>query len=313
MESNFFLVGCPRSGTTLLQAMMNRHSNLLIPPESKIFSAFHNAPSWIRRKTIRRINSDMGLELDFRFAMPTANTVATVDELHRQFAIRTGRRGVSHFGDKTPEHTSRISTIRDVFPNAPIIAIVREGYAVSESLTCVPWLRCDFRGAGVIWRHYMEYISNAIDHGVSNFHIVRYEDLVREPIRVLTNVFQSIEVEPGDVRRCLIPNPDRDRWLFPVREKSWKRQAIDPIDLSKLRMPSDVSEDQRRQIRSACGAMLSRWGYDDGVDLERGFLDRSCEWTQNLISTTRTLMGLPPSVLVSEGLHHMRHWWRALV
>ncbi len=252
----------------------------------------------------------MTLDLDLRYAISSENTVDTFNEIHRQFAIRTGRFEVSHYGDKTPEHTSRIGVIREVFPNAPIIAIVRDGYAVSESLTRVPWLRCDFRGAGIIWRHYMEYISLAVDRGMSNFHVVRYEDLVREPIRVLTQVFEWIGVEAGDVRQCLVPNPEWDRWIFPSRESSWKGQAIEPIDASKVRTPPDISDDQRNEIRSACGAMLRRWGYDDACDSDLGFLDRSRELTRNLLSTTKTLLRLPPTVLVSEGLHHMRHWWR---
>jgi len=227
--------------------------------------------------------------------------------------MRTGRLEVSHFGDKTPEHTSRIREIRGVFPNAPIIAIVRDGYAVSESLTRVPWLRCDFRGAGIIWRHYMEYISQSTDQGMSNFHVVRYEDLVREPIRVLKEVFGWIGVETGDVGRCLLPNPEFDRWIFPSREQSWKRQAKEPIDVSKLRIPPNISDVQRNEIRSACGAMLSRWGYDEVIDVDLSLLVRSRERTRNLLSTAKTLLRLPPSVLVSEGLHHMRHWWRATV
>jgi len=31
----FFIVGCPRSGTTMLQQALNRHPEIAIPPETK--------------------------------------------------------------------------------------------------------------------------------------------------------------------------------------------------------------------------------------------------------------------------------------
>jgi hypothetical protein len=36
----FFIVGCPRSGTTMVQQALNRHSRVAIPPETKYF--FHS-------------------------------------------------------------------------------------------------------------------------------------------------------------------------------------------------------------------------------------------------------------------------------
>ena len=36
----FFIVGCSRSGTTLLQTLLDGHPNLAIPPESHIYERF---------------------------------------------------------------------------------------------------------------------------------------------------------------------------------------------------------------------------------------------------------------------------------
>ncbi|WP_287284647.1 MULTISPECIES: sulfotransferase [unclassified Okeania] len=40
LETPFLIVGCPRSGTTLLQIIIDAHPNIIIPPESHIFERF---------------------------------------------------------------------------------------------------------------------------------------------------------------------------------------------------------------------------------------------------------------------------------
>jgi hypothetical protein len=40
-SSPYIIVGCPRSGTTLLQVMLNRHPSIVIPPETKLLFSFH--------------------------------------------------------------------------------------------------------------------------------------------------------------------------------------------------------------------------------------------------------------------------------
>lgn len=58
-----FIVGCPRSGTTLLQQALNRHSQIVIPPESKFFYYFYGQSYRRQSAHLERINSDLGIEL----------------------------------------------------------------------------------------------------------------------------------------------------------------------------------------------------------------------------------------------------------
>ena len=36
-NGRFFIVGCPRSGTTLLSVALDRHSRLCVPPETGFY------------------------------------------------------------------------------------------------------------------------------------------------------------------------------------------------------------------------------------------------------------------------------------
>lgn len=50
---HLFIVGCPRSGTTMLQQAFNRHSQIVIPPETKFFSDFYRRSRHQRRHWAR--------------------------------------------------------------------------------------------------------------------------------------------------------------------------------------------------------------------------------------------------------------------
>src|SRR5580704_870924 len=61
--NKFFIVGCPRSGTTMVQQALNRHSGIAIPPETKYFFSFlgHARPCQLRH--IERLNEDLNISL----------------------------------------------------------------------------------------------------------------------------------------------------------------------------------------------------------------------------------------------------------
>lgn len=66
----FFIVGCPRSGTTLLQILLDSHPDITIPPESQIF---------IRFSPIFKFYGDLG---------KPENIKRFVSDLVKDFAIR---------------------------------------------------------------------------------------------------------------------------------------------------------------------------------------------------------------------------------
>src|SRR5215831_4421176 len=55
----FFIVGCPRSGTTMVQQALNRHSQIVIPPETKFFFSFYGHSLAQQARHVRRLNADL--------------------------------------------------------------------------------------------------------------------------------------------------------------------------------------------------------------------------------------------------------------
>jgi hypothetical protein len=113
-----FIVGCPRSGTTLLFALLARHSDLrALPGEGHaIWSAYQHP----RRKSW---SSDRATALDL-----------TPGE--REFVNRAIRRVAAGYRylDKTPRNVLKLPYLLSLFPDAQFVFIKRDGRATVSSL-----------------------------------------------------------------------------------------------------------------------------------------------------------------------------------
>ncbi|MDJ0701852.1 MAG: sulfotransferase [Leptolyngbyaceae cyanobacterium MO_188.B28] len=206
-----FLVGCPRSGTTLLQSMLASHPDVASFPETKFFD--HMEP-WFEPKRMgwgmvsRRLR--VRLEGFFRDELDQPELI---DQLPRIFIFKGhySRRFIkilrtlakqqykSVLLEKTPEHIFYIDYIEKFFPDAKIIHILRGGPDVIASLYQVThqypqW----WDGAWDIERcikRWVESIEISFKHsGKPNHILVRYEDLLKNPAFLVEGLCEFIGI-----------------------------------------------------------------------------------------------------------------------
>ena len=104
----FFIVGCPRSGTTLLQQCLNRHSRITIPAETSFIPMLRLSRA-NQILHLRRINEDLGIDLPMPGGRPyrEADAPRLFGDLARQWIARQPGRSITHFGEKSPAHLER--------------------------------------------------------------------------------------------------------------------------------------------------------------------------------------------------------------
>jgi hypothetical protein len=105
-----FVVGSPRSGTTILAEAMGRHPELAFFYEPYFLWDFHCGNGVDDRRT--------GAD-----ATPAARAF-----LRREMALFRARSGRRFVVEKTPENSFKIDFIRAVFPRGRFVHIVRNGY-----------------------------------------------------------------------------------------------------------------------------------------------------------------------------------------
>jgi hypothetical protein len=264
----FFIVGCPRSGTTMVQQALNRHSQIVIPPETKFFFSFLGHPRKRQARHIVRINTDLGIHLPApaRQVQSADDGRAVYELMARQYVDRQNKRGVVAFGEKTPEHTGLLPRIRELFPDARVVVLYRDGRDVASSLTRVPWMSPSVYVNFLVWLYYCRIIREEQFGGGANLYFARYEDIVANPEKEMAAILQFLDLpyEPA------VAWGHGNREGVPEREMSWKGRALQRITSERVRVfENELNEEQIEILERLGKDTLPALGYPLLTDGQR--------------------------------------------
>ncbi|WP_149261024.1 sulfotransferase [Actinomadura sp. K4S16] len=210
-----FVLGCPRSGTTLLQQMLHSHRRIAFPSETRFvhtaYEARHRFGDLERPENRRALAEWITSGEGTKFKVLRLDAAAVVEEIVQGpptlgsaiaavFRAYARRHGKPRWGDKRPSYFRRVPMLRRMFPDAQFIHLVRDGRDAVSSLMRMPWFHGDIHTAALTWRE-------AVDTGMrlrarlgpATFYEFRYEDLVADPEDALTRLceFLGEEYDPG--------------------------------------------------------------------------------------------------------------------
>ena len=270
-----FIVGCPRSGTTLLQLMLHAHADIAIPPENRFLLELYDQRQRFgdlrdpanRRSLARFIVSrrrskvrDFGLDpkavrRQIMRAAPTVGTAAAT--VFSAYAAQFGKR---RWGDKRPSYIQRLDTIVRLFPDAQVIHIIRDGRDCVSSLKRMPWWRGGSMKAIWTWRNAMVNGERARRRlGADAYVEVRYEDLVRDPEAQLRRLcgfldepFHEAMLQPHQIADIAVP-----------QRKVWHTGTHAPVnDGAVHRWRQDLDHWELALLEFTAARQLRRHGYE---------------------------------------------------
>ena len=240
LERPIFMIGCPRSGTSIAAVLFARHPDVAGFSEAgEVWDPHSYAdPQADHHWTAADVTPQEAARLHDRFEF-----ARRVRSLPRR---SPGRRLLN----KHPRNSARIEFLDAVFPDAIFIHVVRDGRAVVHSMLemmdreperkavpmgafCKPpgWrdlLRDDpVEQAALQWREIVGYVLAQRETLGARCHQVRYEDLCADVRGVLSRAFAAAGLRADD--EILARLPER----LPLQNLKWQA-AFNPAQVDTL-------------------------------------------------------------------------------
>ncbi len=286
-----FIVGAPRSGTTLLRLMLDAHPDLAIPPETYFIP--RAVKRW-RQASRRRSPDDpvdgfyqevtghkrwVDFHLDagaFRERLDQERPAEVGDAVRAFYHLYADKVGKPRWGDKTPFYVRRMTLIQAAVPEARFVHIIRDGRAVTLSIKDL-WFGPNTAEEGA------EFWTARIAEGrqqapeLDHYMEVRYEDIVVDPEPNLRRICDFLDLPWNDRvlnyhrhvdERIALEVPPEEvapdgRVVSTAERQAIMERVSRPPDPSRInRWRDDMPEGDRRKFEAIAGPLLGELGYE---------------------------------------------------
>ena len=246
-----FVIGSPRSGTTLLRAMLDSHPELAIPPESHFIPSSIGTPG----ELVRRLQDNdkfqrWGISLEGIDQAP-----AYADAVRAVYARFSASRGKSRYGDKTPDYALHVPLLAALFPESKFVHLVRDGRNVAPSIVEAGFAK-NFKKATLMWRRFVS-AGRLAGSGLTDRYLeVSYEKLVEDPEKALQGICDFLQLAYDD---RMLRYPDRIDSVIPNLPSTNPLRGRPTNTLRDWRQ--QLTPEQLRMFERLAGDCLKAFGY----------------------------------------------------
>ncbi|WP_422923761.1 sulfotransferase family protein [Singulisphaera sp. PoT] len=233
---HFFIVGPLRTGSSLLTRCIDDHPDAICLCESEINRALY--PEYVLQYHTWRMmahgvkQSDAIALLDGKKQDDVGSLMRWYRDVLPKLCHLYGKEGVSVLGDKSPDLFRNSPLIRHFSANYPLIYTVRDPRAILSSILAqddaTPEDKQErWENLALNYLAWKPYLSE------SNMLIVRYEDLIVDPIETMQGVYKHLGLRPS--RRFMMPfqrsYPERFLWITAI---DWETGVMRDFDATKM-------------------------------------------------------------------------------
>ncbi len=279
MISNFYILGMGRSGTTLLQSIMDAHGAIVVPPESyfvlHLYKKYHKKKNWDAR-TLSKFMDDLYTDRPFRlmWRVPRASleeAFAQAGEINSMGdalnVVRSSFRGsykqksIVRFGGKKPIYSMFTKRIMDVNPNAKIIHIMRDprGTANGQINT---FKKKDALAIGYLWTWNNKSVLKLKEKYPDQYFLLKYEDLIENTEDTMRSVCEFLELpyEPSMMDYRSTTTKRFTEYTETYKDKH--RSLLKPIDKSIAeKWKKSLLPKHRKHVEYATADLAQQFGY----------------------------------------------------
>ncbi|WP_422081504.1 sulfotransferase family protein [Ulvibacterium sp.] len=226
-----FIVGMPRSGTTLLSNLLNATEQIYFPGETHFFlledkMGFKNEKDFQLFYTDYNKNPYLGaLGLSDQFINELRDNVfGNGDFLEKICLSKANDQGVKRWGEKTPSHFMYVNQIYRYFPNAILLNIYRDPRDVINSIINANWGRIKMLKWLKGYKKNVQFIKSISSNKCLH---IRYEDLTNTTMAELSKIsnFIHVSIDSDILNTFYLPK----NLNFALESEPWKKNNLSPI------------------------------------------------------------------------------------
>lgn len=275
-ERPIFLIGAPRSGTTLLRYVLSSHPRIHLPPESNFIPRLlgrrpHRELE--RADAVRVLETMMTYRSFFKDwrgerpdpkglleGLPDLQPPSIIDAVFSEYARQYG---AERWGDKSPIYTMHVDVLARAFPTAQFIHIIRDGRDVALSMQQTyrgnRFFYIDVYYGTRSWKKRVLHASAAGGRlGVSRYFQLRYEDLTASPEPVIRDICAFL----GETYEPAMTRPSREA-VRHHHSRGIHAATREPLTTSRSgRWRSEMPLADQRLVQTVAGDLLAALGYE---------------------------------------------------
>jgi hypothetical protein len=260
-----FIVGSPRSGTTLLRNILNRHPSLAICGETQFnhyvykrrraFGDLENLKNrrrlvdeYLLVRRVQRLGMDLS-GLKEKLLAEATSYPAMFACLLRYYAESAGK---PRWGEKTPQHALISELLCEWYPGAAILHVLRDPRDAVASLQRMPWAANSVVTNAQTWLA-CNLAARRSAHR-PGYLLVRYETLVAQPERELGRICAHLGEDY--VPDMLVPGHPAPGYV------PWGRLSRGPVTMERLgKWREELTARDVALIEWTVGPHMQSFGY----------------------------------------------------
>ena len=269
-----FIVGVPRSGTTLIASMFSAHPDIAISPET------HFLNYWMRQYSHLDVSVPENFEVFWqalseseRFSYLGISPEATLARIQansqidyktiftsilQEYALK---RQKPRWGEKTPMHYKNINQLLEWYPKARVIWMLRDPRAVVASLLKMDWADSRDYVNARLW-HYSLHSFERQWSKDERVRLIQYEALVDDPELVMQRLCRFLDEEYSP---DMVSNRSESNSPI-INRKGWAKAhleaALQPVTLTAIRKwQSALSPKQIAMVECITQHKMIKYGY----------------------------------------------------
>ncbi|MCR9183627.1 MAG: sulfotransferase [Flavobacteriaceae bacterium] len=282
-DQPIFILGNPRSGTSLLRLVLHSHDSISIPPESHFFLWLEEKygvwnddyfSSYIKdlfNSTKFETWNISKYELIKFLKSEKIENYSHLTSLIYYFYSKKNNKEIVYWGDKNSLWKDKLHRINYFYPNAFFINIIRDGRDIACSYKSLDEKKLEHKYAPKLpnqiaviaqdWKTNIKSIERFLDTiSTDNKITIYYEDLVRNLEMTTKKILGKLNMEFENSQLFYYKNQPSE--IEPFEFLIWKEKLLNPPDIKNIgKFNNELTEMEIETFNKIANTELKKHGY----------------------------------------------------